>query len=518
MDTASAGWHSWGRRAAPGWWPPAGAALLLAVTLLTSGCEALTSPQTAGLAELTKLIETPQAEELPASRDRDGDGLSDEEEDQLGTHHADPDTDADGTDDFAELTIGTDPNTPNTDETIDGLVPAFDGLILPGETRVFFRGAGAASTAYLRLMGLVRQATRVSIGWQEIVEDQPVTRTTTVETFEPRQYWYWGHDLGGSAVVVEPAAMTVTQFEVTVLADGDSVAYNFISSGGLRNGPRGLVPFPEDLSEADLDITLLTAHGLNDTAAAWDSFVFMAERIDEDIRVLRTDVSPLGTVSERGGELARFILRQEPQSLYAIGHSMGGLDLRYILTKAAEGNEAFVDAGEAIQAVYTIATPHRGAFLAAVVEEFPEFTDFVDLAAPAIIDLEPGSSAIDYLNESFDGDVTISGRVVPVVALAFYAGGAFPASDGVVEMDSQAFGDHVISDIPSTRGAGLGAGKHIALVPTRADAELHSFEILGTILSDIVARREAETPGTTDVLAEEQRSGPIGHRGAADSD
>ncbi|NIM70613.1 MAG: hypothetical protein GTN86_03930, partial [Xanthomonadales bacterium] len=56
------------------------------------------------------------------------------------------------------------------------------------------------------------------------------------------------------------------------------------------------------------------------------------------------------------------------------------------------------------------------------------------------------------------------------------------------EITSQAFGDHVISDIPSTRGAGLGAGKHIPFVPTRADVELYSFEVLGRILSDIAAR------------------------------
>jgi hypothetical protein len=44
--------------------------------------------------------------------------------------------------------------------------------------------------------------------------------------------------------------MVVTQFEVTVLG-GDSVFYNFISSGGLANGPRGFVPFPELLAEAE---------------------------------------------------------------------------------------------------------------------------------------------------------------------------------------------------------------------------------------------------------------------------
>ncbi|HUU86040.1 MAG TPA: hypothetical protein VM243_21290 [Phycisphaerae bacterium] len=467
--------------------------LLCAVTLvLAGGCVNLDPSRTPGLEALADLFATPQSTDLPASRDRDGDGLTNEEEDQLGTEHGNPDTDADGLDDLLELETGTDPTVPNQDQTVDGVPPAFDGLILPGESRVFFRGAEAPFVAYLRLMGLVRSDTRVSIEWQEITEDEPLTRATTDVTFRPRQHWYWGHDLGGSATVSDPADMTVTQLTVTVQPGGDSLAYNFISSGGLRNGPRGLVPFPQDLADADLNITLLMAHGLADEAATWDSFAFMAERISENIRIIRTDVEPAGAVAERAGELARFIQREEPGEFYAIGHSMGGLDLRYILTKAAQADEAFVNAADAILGLYTIATPHDGAFLAGLTEEFPEFTEFIDLAAPAVIDLEPGSDVLDYLNESFDGDVTIDGRIVPVTALAFQAGAPlFPASDGVVEIASQAFGDHVISDVPSTRGAGLGAGKHVPFVPSRADVELHSFEVLGRILSDIVARRTA---------------------------
>ena len=474
------------------WWP-----LYVLILVLPGGCDALDDVQVSALSALADLIETDSSTELPASRDRDGDGLTNEEEDELGTEHGDPDTDGDGQDDLRELETGTDPTVPNQDQTVDGVPPAFDGVLQPGQSRVFFRGAAAPYTAYLRLMGLVRSQTRVSVQWQEIVENEPVTVATSLLTFDPGQYWCWGHDVGGPAVIVDPESMTVTQLEVTVLTGGDSIAYSFISSGGLLNGPRGFVPFPQELAEADLNVTLLMAHGLADEAGSWDSFAFMAERISDGINVIRTDVEPTGSVAERAGELARFIQREDPENVYAIGHSMGGLDLRYILTKAAAGDPAFVGAGDAIVGVYTIATPHWGALMASLVEEFPEFTDFVDLTAPAIMDLEPGSAVLDYLNDSFDGDVTIDGRVVPVVALAFHAGEpSFPASDGVVDVASQSFGSHVIGDVPSTRGAGLGGGKHIPLVPTRADVELHSYEVLGRILADIVARQaESESSG-----------------------
>ncbi|MCP4250179.1 MAG: hypothetical protein GY778_24310 [bacterium] len=472
---------------------PVGILLLSATGLLfAGGCGGVDTAQLLGLESLSNLARQPAADDdLPASQDRDGDGLADEQEDELGTHRADPDTDGDGFDDFAELITATDPLRANRTETEDGVPPAFDGLIEPGASEVFFRGGGAPFVAYLRLMGLVRSTTEIEIVWRELDREETLAEATTTVIFEPNAQWCWGHDLGGSAVVIEPLPMTVNQLEVTVLT-GDSVAFSMISSGGLGNGPRGLVPFPADIAGADLNLTLLMAHGLSDTAATWDSFAFLAGRISEDLRIIRTDIDPLGPVAKRAGALARFVLREEPERVYAIGHSMGGLDLRYLLTKAAEGDEAFVEAGAAIEALYTIGTPHDGAFLAAVAEVVPAFTNLIDLTAPAVIDLEPGSDVLDYLNDSFDGDITLGERIVPVIAMAFAAGEPlFPASDGVVELASQAFGAHVVRDVPSTRGAGLGAGRHISLVPTRADPELYNYEVLGWILSDIVARERA---------------------------
>jgi len=55
----------------------------------------------------------------PTEDDRDGDGLSNDEETELGTDPDNPDTDGDGLNDGAEVEIGTDPQNPDTDG--DGL-------------------------------------------------------------------------------------------------------------------------------------------------------------------------------------------------------------------------------------------------------------------------------------------------------------------------------------------------------------------------------------------------------------
>lgn len=456
-----------------------------------AGCESIAENQADALLSLTRLFVPASGEqELPASRDRDNDGLTNEEEDELGTDHADPDTDGDGIDDKQELDRGTDPLSARLDETTNGVPPAFDGVINLGETEVFYRGTGAPATAYLRLMGLVREETEVQIDWQEYErETGAVTRATTTVVFSPREYWSWGHDVGPLAAVSEPASMVVARLEVTVLR-GDSVFYSFVSSGGLASGPRGFVPMPDALRTAPLDFSLLLAHGLEDQAESWDSFVAMAERLSPDLRILRTQVEPGGSVAQRAGELARFINRQDVRRFYAVGHSMGGLDLRYILTMAAEGEDLFVDAAEPIEVVYTIATPHYGARLAMLLNDFPSLGDLVDLNAPAVVDLQPDSHALTYLNDAWSGDVVIDGRTVPIIAMTFHAASEqFPDSDGVVEVASQAYGTHVIGDIPSTRGAGPGAGRHTPFIPSRADPELENFEVLSRILVEIVERR-----------------------------
>jgi len=66
---------------------------------------------------MTGMVNVERAEEEPV--DTDGDGLSDEEEGELGTDPNDPDTDGDGINDYDEVLWGINPLNPDTDG--DGL-------------------------------------------------------------------------------------------------------------------------------------------------------------------------------------------------------------------------------------------------------------------------------------------------------------------------------------------------------------------------------------------------------------
>lgn len=87
-------------------------------------------------------------------------------------------------------------------------------------------------------------------------------------------------------------------------------------------------------------------------------------------KVLITEVSPTGSIAERGEELKNQILNglgkngQPPtlnpdEETHIIAHSMGGLDSRYILSPRNGGNIA-----ELITSLTTIGTPHRGSPIA----------------------------------------------------------------------------------------------------------------------------------------------------------
>jgi triacylglycerol lipase len=74
-------------------------------------------------------------------------------------------------------------------------------------------------------------------------------------------------------------------------------------------------------------------------------------------RVLIARVSPTGGVSRRAEDLKQFIQRETPsEPVHIIGHSMGGLDARYMTAKL--GMESRV------RSVTSVGTPHRGSSFA----------------------------------------------------------------------------------------------------------------------------------------------------------
>lgn len=474
---------------------------LMAALTGVSGCDQLTGvSETAETVLLQELNRQLEVTEFTQQQDPDGDGLSTVQEEQVGTDPHNPDSDYDTINDRTELLQASDPNTPRNEQTVDGVPSAFDGLIEPGTSRTFTRGSDAVSTAYVRVMGLIRRDTTLNIKLEHVVEGVPVSSLTTLVEMKPRQYWCWGHDLGPQAIIASPETMIVTRMTVTVEEGGDSVFWSFISSYGLDSGPRGVVPFPPALADGNYDFNLLMAHGAYRDASGWDSFALMLERIAPGVQIIRTSVDPEGLIPRRAGQLSRFIQREQVPTLYVIAHSQGGLDTRYILTKAAEGDPHFSPTADSICGLYTLGTPHYGLTLSDLTVGLPDdlfIDEEPDDEAPRLTPTpgdssNPSQKTLDWMNETFPGDVTLGDRVIPITAFVFHARFvAMNASDGVVKLFSQAFGDHVINDVPSTRGAGPGAGRHVGSIPARAEPEQENYEVLGRILQDILERRAA---------------------------
>ena len=70
--------------------------------------------------------------------DTDGDGIPDEEEQELGTDPLEPDSDGDGLDDDEEIQIGTDPLSDDTDGDGYSDLVELEGFTLPGDTTVWY--------------------------------------------------------------------------------------------------------------------------------------------------------------------------------------------------------------------------------------------------------------------------------------------------------------------------------------------------------------------------------------------
>jgi triacylglycerol lipase len=70
-------------------------------------------------------------------------------------------------------------------------------------------------------------------------------------------------------------------------------------------------------------------------------------------RVYMARVSPTGSVAQRASDLKAFLDRELPgEPVHLIGHSMGGLDSRYLISK--------LDGADRALSLTTVGTPHRG--------------------------------------------------------------------------------------------------------------------------------------------------------------
>jgi triacylglycerol lipase len=103
-------------------------------------------------------------------------------------------------------------------------------------------------------------------------------------------------------------------------------------------------------------------------------------------KVCTLEVHPTQTIAFRASQIARFIdaepsLKDSPLNL--VGHSMGGLDARYLASNSGLSTR--------IRSVTTLATPHHGSFLADILDNVPLLQNVLRKWAPAIHDLSEKS-------------------------------------------------------------------------------------------------------------------------------
>jgi pimeloyl-ACP methyl ester carboxylesterase len=176
---------------------------------------------------------------------------------------------------------------------------------------------------------------------------------------------------------------------------------------------------------------ILFAHGFMSSSETWNYFSQVTA--NENARswtIFKTNVPKTGTIIERASALADYINAQNlpDNSLLVVGHSMGGLDLRYIIS---EGNQnqfeanKYYQATKAIHRFYTIATPHKGSDIAGLVKR----------DGGAIHDLSSAQMTTFNIAHPY-AHSAVGTRHIPMLAFRFSCQDR-ELSDGVVDLDKQ---------------------------------------------------------------------------------
>jgi triacylglycerol lipase len=184
------------------------------------------------------------------------------------------------------------------------------------------------------------------------------------------------------------------------------------------------------------------------------------------ITALTVRLPPGGGVPERAGKLAT-LLRSVPGRIVIIGHSMGGLDARYLAAKS--------DLVDRIAAVITVGTPHRGTPLADVAAHHSmrliyRMVQALGIPIDAVQWLTTEGAArfnaeIKDNPRIFYGSVVAGKRLpttpisVPLRIMHKYLN-KFGPNDGVVPLDSQPWGT-VLADIEADHLAQTGWGAKV---------------------------------------------------------
>ena len=247
---------------------------------------------------------------------------------------------------------------------------------------------------------------------------------------------------------------------------------------------------------------LLMAHGYDSDKGTWDTYAAYAK--DQGYRIYRYDLPPKGSIEERATKLAEAILQEkgiEDGSLIGLGHSLGGLDLRYVVTEGhhheGDTSNLFYQAAQKIAIIYTLSSPHKGIT--------PPGVD------DATRDMQP--AAMQRFNRARPHvDQVIEGRKIPTLAIRFKCGDAeisdgnspkTPAStdgDGVVLTRQQLFNGAPYSQ-------SIYSGKHTknSLCFDGGSAELQQTEMFQHILDDASGEEPIDRDVKDIVFYEDQK-------------
>ena len=187
--------------------------------------------------------------------------------------------------------------------------------------------------------------------------------------------------------------------------------------------------------------------------------------------VIAPQVNPVGTVVQRGEQLAAAILARVPgdQRIHVIAHSMGGLDARHAITHVA-------DVAERVATLVTIGTPHRGSPVADAIagradpllEHIPRFIvdqlqrnagaldELTTVIARRFDDATPDMEGVRYIEVA--GDASLGGQELLLFRLSAAIGRLTgEINDGVVtKWSAHRDGNEHLADWPVDHAGEIG--------------------------------------------------------------
>jgi hypothetical protein len=197
-----------------------------------------------------------------------------------------------------------------------------------------------------------------------------------------------------------------------------------------------------------------------------------------DVKVATAHVNPVGSVAERADALARFIVHEAgDERLCVFAHSMGGLDVRFALSKNLFGVAAHV------RTVVMIGTPHLGSPVAdAIASGNPAALQ--NIPAPIRVELQLNQRALHDLTTSVatkaDAAMADAPSIpgVPPINYVHVAGDLAAKganASGVFRAVKTFFGVNVVSDgVVTMTSASTRHGKPQPVIVWPTD---HAFEV-----------------------------------------